>query len=103
MYGNEQPQGTVRFAFKPQGAVQKVSVAGDFSQWQPRAMRKQKDGTFALIVPGVSKAFQYKFIVDGEWITDPDNSTWAVSPIGTLNSIGSCAGTAPTPPERIWR
>jgi len=79
---------TIRFAIKPTGSVKEVRVAGDFNDWRPVALKKQNDGTFAVNVPCVRDSFQYKFIVDGQWVTDPDHSHWASNPFGTVNSIG---------------
>jgi hypothetical protein len=39
-----------------------------------------------------TETFEYKFLVDGEWTTDPDHGSWTLSPIGTLNSLGFRGG-----------
>ncbi len=88
MYSRAQKPSTVRFSFKPAKAVKTVLVAGDFNGWQPMSMKKQTDGSFVRDVPANQRKFEYKFIVDGQWISDPDNSQWARNPYGTFNSIG---------------
>jgi hypothetical protein len=30
---------------------------------------------------------RYKFVVDGEWILDPDNPLWEQNEVGTGNSV----------------
>lgn len=47
---------------------QTVSVAGEFSNWQPVNLDKLGDGSFKTSVKleGGAK-YTYKFIVDGEW------------------------------------
>jgi 1,4-alpha-glucan branching enzyme len=49
-------------------------------------MRRQK-GVFAVTVPLARGAHQYKFIVDGQWITDPENSSRAANGLGSMNSV----------------
>ena len=88
MYGNGRRKGTVRFTFKPQGAVSEVAVTGTFSGWQPLAMRRRGDGVFARTVPAAGRTFEYRFVIDGEGIADPDHRTWVVSPAGALSSLG---------------
>jgi 1,4-alpha-glucan branching enzyme len=80
-------KGTVRFVLVPSNGASRVEVAGDFNAWQPEAMRKQKNGAFVRIVPIEAPSAEYKFVVDGEWRTDPDNPEWALSDLGTINSV----------------
>ena len=80
-------KGTMRFAVKPEKAAASVMLAGDFNDWKPLAMRRQKDGTFVAIVALSSGSHEYKFIFDDQWRTDPDHNTWALNPYGTLNSV----------------
>jgi 1,4-alpha-glucan branching enzyme len=87
MYATGTKKGTTRFTLKPGPAAVKVALVGDFSKWQPTAMKKQKDGSFAATVSLAPGTYEYKLIVDGEWVVDPDNNTWALNPYGTLNSV----------------
>ena len=80
-------RGTLRFAVKPEDGATSVALAGSFNNWRPIRMRKQKDGHFVAIVPVSPGSYEYKFIVDGQWVVDPDNSAWAMNPFGTLNSV----------------
>jgi len=86
MVSKGQKKGTIRFEIKLDGA-KKVMLAGDFNQWKPVAMRKQQNGVFTCMVNAPPGTYEYKFIVDGEWIVDPDNPAWALNPYGTLNSV----------------
>jgi 1,4-alpha-glucan branching enzyme len=86
MYSRGKKKGVVRFAVKPRGSPGKVLVAGDFNGWRPAPMRKQKDGTFVRNAVVATETFEYKFIIDGQWTTDPDNSDWTLNPYGTFNS-----------------
>jgi len=88
MYGKSRRSHGVRFAVKPDGQVAKVMLAGDFSGWRSLPMRKQRNGTFVRIVPGLRGTFEYKFLLDGRWVKDPDTSRWSRNALGTFNSVG---------------
>lgn len=52
--------------------AQRVSVAGDFNGWNPDAMhmRLMRDGWWTCrmrLVPGI---YQFRYCVDGEWLSD---------------------------------
>jgi 1,4-alpha-glucan branching enzyme len=79
-------RGTLTFSMRAADGVSEVSVAGDFTDWQPLAMRK-RGGAFSIAVPVPPGTHEYKFIVDGHWRTDPDNSDWAANPYNTSNSV----------------
>ena len=85
MYGKGRKKGTVRISLQPGDAARKVAVAGTFSDLQPVRMRKQKSGEFVVNVEARPGNHEYKFLVDGDWQVDPDNSDWALNPYGTLN------------------
>lgn len=66
--------------------ARQVSLAGSFSDWKPVRMSKRR-GRFQaslLLAPG---AYQYKFMVDGEWKHDPAAEESVVNEFGTLNSV----------------
>ena len=79
--------GTMRFAFRPSNGAKKALVAGSFSNWEPIRMRRQKDGAFVSVVPIPSGTHEYKFLLDDQWVVDPDNNAWAMNPFGTVNSV----------------
>lgn len=80
-------KGTVRFVFKPQDVARQVRLLGDFTEWKPVAMRKQKDATYVAIIPLKAGVYEYRFMVDGEWQGDPDGACWAPNAYGTMNSV----------------
>ena len=88
MYAKGPKKGTVKFSLKPKSAVKNISVVGDFNQWTPTSLKKQKDGCYVANVPVNKECFEYKFLVDGQWVVDPDHSQWAMNPYGTPNSLG---------------
>ncbi len=77
----------VRFAIRPARQVSQSHLAGSFSNWRQLPMKKQDDGSFAIVLDVPSGIHEYKFVVDGQWMLDPDNGNWAVSNCGTVNSI----------------
>ena len=86
MVKKDRRKGTVRFILAATGKPRKAYVAGDFTGWEPLAMRK-RSGVFGVTVSVPPGQYQYKFIVDGRWVTDPDNKSWAMSDMGTINSL----------------
>ena len=87
MYENGHKPGTVRFRLKPKGKPKKVELAGNFCDWKPMWMAKQKAGDFAKTVELPAGTHEYKFVVDGQWLQDPDHKDWVTNQYGTLNSI----------------
>jgi len=83
--------GTIRFSFRPADGATEVSVAGSFSQWKPLAMKRQTDGSFALTTTVAAGTHEYRFVVDGNWTTDPDNATYVLNPYGSANSVAQAA------------
>ena len=68
--------------------AKKVIVTGTFNNWEQESFEMLKKGdrwTISLYLP--KGKVLYKFIVDGEWILDPDNKDWEENAEGTGNSI----------------
>ena len=87
MISKGRKRGTTRFSIDPGEGARKVFLAGDFNNWTPKRMQRQKNGAFVAIVLLPPGEYQYKFVVDGRWVTDPDNPCHAANPYGTRNSI----------------
>ena len=83
--------GTIRFSLRTPGGAKEVLVAGSFSQWKPLAMKRLKDGSFALTTSVPAGTHEYRFIVDGNWTTDPDNASYVLNPYGSANSVAEAA------------
>jgi len=66
-----------------------VSVSGDFNAWSTDAapMRSRGEGHWETTVALPPGRYQYKFVVDGEWIADPLAKENVANPHGTLNSV----------------
>lgn len=78
-----------RISFKLRAPkAQKVQLAGTFNSWDPatRVLRRDAKGTWKtsmLLEPGT---YEFRFLVDGEWINDPD-ADQVSNPFGTANSL----------------
>ena len=87
MFSKGHKKNTIRFAVRPEPDVRRVSIAGDFTGWKPKPMRKQKDGTYVAQVPLAVGSYEYKYLFDDQWVVDPDSEMWAANPYGTVNSL----------------
>jgi 1,4-alpha-glucan branching enzyme len=77
------------FSVKPDRQAQRVTLAGDFNSWIPIEMQKRKDGSFSTELALSAGSYQYKFVVDGRWISDPDHNNRVPNSFGTFNSVVS--------------
>lgn len=82
---------TRRVMFKKQAPVgATVYLAGDFNDWSVSdypMLDRHGVGEFVCGVELEPGVYQYKFIVDGVWCLDENNPDFAVSPLGTYNSV----------------
>lgn len=68
--------------------AQKVFVSGTFNNWNPEATPMIKNGDhWEACIDLTGGKHQYKFIVDGNWIVDPDNEIKEFDRHGNLNSV----------------
>lgn len=66
-----------------------VFISGDFNGWNAqKTPLNRKPGGFwektVMLAPG---RHEYKFVVDGAWRLDPDNSLSCSNAFGSLNSV----------------
>jgi serine/threonine protein kinase len=66
-----------------------VSLAGEFNKWSATAspMRKRASGEWAINMQLPAGRYQYKFIVDGKWMPDPENPNQQDDTYGGKNSV----------------
>jgi len=79
---------SVSFALHKPDA-KRVSLCGDFNGWSPTAtpMKRHDDGHWGTTVALAPGRYQYKFVVDGEWIADPAAQKNVPNEHGSLNSV----------------
>ena len=67
-----------------------VYLAGQFNNWDPTAKKmayQAKEGLYAATVKLAPGEYQYKFVIDGTWCADPENSNSVPNDQGTFNSV----------------
>lgn len=64
-----------------------VDVAGSFNGWELKPLKKGKDGTWKVNVRPKPGRYEYKFLVDHQWITDPANPESSTDAEGNVNSV----------------
>lgn len=66
-----------------------VVLTGDFNAWSQDGvkMKKDKSGVWKIELELNPGRYEYKFIVDGKWWTDPANKKTAVNSFGDINSV----------------
>ena len=76
------------FRFQSPGALS-VLLVGDFTHWQERpiAMKKGPAGVWAATVDLDPGSYHYRFMVDGEWRDDPENTVRVPNIFGTENAV----------------
>jgi hypothetical protein len=85
----ERPARKVRFDLSVEPGSQ-VFVAGTFNDWNPMVDQlKDNPGSghckATLRLP--AGRHEYKFVVNGKWIADPNCSEFVMNEFGTLNSV----------------
>ncbi|MBU1087815.1 MAG: AAA family ATPase [Candidatus Omnitrophica bacterium] len=67
-----------------------VEIAGDFNNWISSVDSKLEridNGVWAKVIHLKPGAYKYKFVVDGQWVTDPNNPNLEIDEVGNRNSI----------------
>jgi chromosome partitioning protein len=70
--------------------AESVKLAGNFNNWAPTdefLMERDERGTWTKRVHLKPGTYQYRFLVDGEWIEDRDNLSYVDNAYGGRNSI----------------
>ena len=66
----------------------RVCIAGSFNDWDPKKTPMRKDGvnwTLTLSLP--PGRYEYKFVADGQWMSDPEAKESVRNDFGGNNSI----------------
>lgn len=67
-----------------------VYVAGTFNNWSPTATPMEhhpESGHFKTSLHLPKGKYEYRFIVNGIWVSDPRCSEWALNEFGALNGV----------------
>ncbi len=87
MISQTSKKGTVRFVYSPDGPVKQVCLAGSFNSWKPTTMKKQPSGVYSVELNLPKGQHEYKFVVDGNWQSDPGNTDTVQNNMGSVNSV----------------
>lgn len=73
--------------FAPQ--AKRVNVAGSFNSWDTKSVTAKRDskGTWSVKMSLKPGRYEYKFLVDGSWLIDPQSPSLVTNSFGTQNSI----------------
>jgi len=78
----------VNFLLRNNKNAKQVLLAGDFTNWETGALPMTRtDSGWILPVKMMPGKYLYKFIADGNWITDPDNKLVENDGEGNTNSV----------------
>ena len=66
-----------------------VFVAGSFNGWKPEStpLRPAGEGKWVGELTGISGRHEYLFVVDGQWLPDPNAAESVQNPFGGRNSV----------------
>ncbi len=100
----EKATGGIRFTYTDPNAGT-VAWAGEFNGWSTTAapLAKGASGVWSVVIPLPAGEHQYKLVVDGQWVADPENSATAgdmgnsVVRVGTDGNLGAAPATANSP------
>lgn len=76
----------VEFRFESPTA-KSVHLAGDFNEWATNSLplRRETNGHWRVRVPLTPGPHQYRFVVDGLWVDDPNACGRQANPFGSCN------------------
>ena len=78
----------VRFELKGFDDARTVILSGSFNNWNARALKMRRtESGWAIEIPLPGGKHEYKFIVDGNWMTDPANPRTEITWDGHENSV----------------
>ncbi|WP_282122319.1 glycogen-binding domain-containing protein [Algibacter mikhailovii] len=81
-------KGNASFKLNGYKNAQKVILAGSFNKWNEHLFEMHRtDSGWELILQMKPDVYQYRFIVDGEWMEDPDNQNRITNEFGAYNSV----------------
>ena len=79
------PRKRVTFRYEA-GPEDTVELAGNFNNWTPRPLTLKDDAYTATLLLTAGR-YEYKFVVNGVWKTDPAAAELVPNEHGTLNSV----------------
>jgi chromosome partitioning protein len=86
--GPQAVAGGVRFVLDAPQALD-VRVTGSFTGWSYEGvpLERREDGSWSRVIEIPSGAYEYRFILDGVWVKDPNNLESVLNEFGQENSV----------------
>jgi len=79
-----------KVAFSIEAAnVKSVTLMADFNNWNPvkHPMKNDGNGTWTKTVMLSPGQYEYKFLIDGNWLEDPQSNSTCRNCFGTYNRV----------------
>jgi 1,4-alpha-glucan branching enzyme len=69
--------------------AREVFLAGSFNNWDPstRPLKKDAKGVWKTIMMLPKGVYEYRLVIDGQWVDDPDSPEKRLNEFGFYNSI----------------
>ena len=66
-----------------------VQLAGDFNSWNPNVhpLKKSSNGLWKINLNLSPGRYEYRFLVDGQWINEPNCKSYVPNPFGEENCV----------------
>ena len=67
-----------------------VFLAGTFNKWNSRRHQlkdTRNTGKYSITLMLAKGEYEYKFIINDNWVVDPECQNWVRNSLGTLNSV----------------
>jgi 1,4-alpha-glucan branching enzyme len=78
---------TVHFEVKNPSA-HRICLAGTFNDWKPDTTEMiKRDGKWETDIPLPPGTYEYRLVVDGQWMPDPGAKQNVQNPFGEQNSV----------------
>lgn len=74
----------------PAGQGRTICLAGSFNDWEPDSSQMSYNSVkkcYQLTMELAPGYYEYKFVINGEWVLDEANPNFAANDFGTLNSV----------------
>ena len=84
------PRRRVEFVINAGPGHEFVGVAGSFNDWDPAHNPMtycRENQNYSCILELPAGVYEYKLVVDGQWMIDEGNPNFVSNDFGTLNSI----------------
>jgi hypothetical protein len=84
----ELTDGTTRFRLEKYQDAKQVLLSGSFNEWSTSGIQMQKlNNGWEVRMKLIPGRYEYKFIVDGRWMRDPENQQKLYDSFGDYNSV----------------